>query len=216
MTKTQLNFVQLYNLLYDHLDSTGWWPARTDWEIVWGAVLIQNTNWKNVDYALATLKDATEFLPSKIRQLSNDELQQIIHSAGFYVRKAQTIQNLCTYFASYEDQLSRLRLKPATVLRRELLALPGIGHETADTLLLYVLSKETFIVDVYSRRLCQHLGINLPPKYDVAQRLIMPQLSSLTLRSFQELHACVVLTGQQFKTESAWQDSFLAPYQLKL
>ena len=215
MTKTNINLTQLYDLLYDHLDSNGWWPARTDWQIIWGAVLIQNTNWKSVDYALAAIKEQTEFLPSKIRLLSNEQLQEVIHSAGFYVRKAQTIQNLCAYFATYQDNLGLLRMKPVEQLRLELLALPGIGRETADAILLYVLSKETFIVDVYCRRLFQHLGVILPKGYDEAQRLIMPQLTTLTLRSFQELHACIVLTGQLYKTESAWQESFLAPYQLK-
>lgn len=216
MARKTIALAELYELLYDNLDSNGWWPARTDWQIVWGAVLIQNTNWKNVDYALADLKQATDFLPANIRKLSNEELAQIIHSAGFYVRKAQTINNLCDYFANYHDDLAQLRLQPAPELRKALLALPGIGHETADAILLYVLSKETFIVDVYARRLFDHLGVSLPKTYDAAQKLIMPELSSLTLRSFQELHACIVLTGQAFKTEQDWQASFLAPYQLKL
>lgn len=215
MASQKITLTELYEILYDHLDSDSWWPARTDWQIVWGAVLIQNTNRKNVDYALIDLKRATNFLPENIRQLQPQELEQLIHSAGFYVRKAQTILNLCNYFAQYHDNLAQLRMLPAHQLRHELLGLPGIGHETADAILLYVLSKETFIVDVYARRLFQHLGLILPKSYDTAQKLVLPELSSLTLRSFQELHACIVLTGQAFKTEQDWQDNFLAPYQLK-
>ncbi|WP_125604615.1 endonuclease III domain-containing protein [Lapidilactobacillus bayanensis] len=216
MTRKKITLAELYELLYDHLNSNGWWPARTDWQIVWGAVLIQNTNWKNVDYALANLKQATDFLPANLRRLSNQELEQIIRSAGFYVRKAQTIKNLCDYFATYHDNLAQLRMKPAAELRQELLALSGIGHETADVILLYVLSKETFIVDVYARRLFDHLGIVLPKTYDAAQELVMPDLTLFTLRSLQELHACIVLTGQTFKTEQDWQNNFLTPYQLQL
>lgn len=216
MVRKQITLVELYNILYDHLDSTGWWPARTDWQIVWGAVLIQNTNWKNVDYALAALQQTTDFLPANIRQLSNSELEQIIHSAGFYVRKAQTIKNLCHYFDTYHDDLAQLRTLPASRIRQELLALSGIGRETADTIMLYVLSKDTFIVDAYARRLFQRLEVELPKTYDGAQKLIMPELAPLTLRGFQELHACIVLTGQAIKTEQDWQNSFLAPYQLHL
>ncbi|KRM79009.1 deoxyribonuclease (pyrimidine dimer) [Lapidilactobacillus dextrinicus DSM 20335] len=216
MARKQITLVELYNILYDHLDSTGWWPARTDWQIVWGAVLIQNTNWKNVDYALAALQQTTDFLPANIRQLSNSELEQIIHSAGFYVRKAQTIKNLCHYFDTYHDDLAQLRTLPASRIRQELLALSGIGRETADTIMLYVLSKDTFIVDAYARRLFQRLEVKLPKTYDGAQKLIMPELAPLTLRGFQELHACIVLTGQAIKTEQDWQNSFLAPYQLHL
>lgn len=211
---TLINLPELYDLLYDHVDSTGWWPARSDWQIIWGAVLVQNTNWKNVDYALADLAAATAFLPERIRQLTTAQLQQTIRSAGFFVRKAQTIQNLCAYFAQYQDDLGQLRRLPPAQLRRELLALKGVGEETADTIMLYGLSQATFIVDVYARRLFQRLQAPLPRTYQAAQQLILPQLDPLTLRGLQAFHACIVLFGQQVKTEQAWQASFLSSYQL--
>ena len=159
-----------------------------------------------------TTKESNE----ETEKLVDSELEQIIHSAGFYVRKAQTIKNLCHYFDTYHDNLAQLRTLPASRIRQELLALSGIGRETADTIMLYVLSKDTFIVDAYARRLFQRLEVKLPKTYDGAQKLIMPELAPLTLRGFQELHACIVLTGQAIKTEQDWQNSFLAPYQLHL
>lgn len=216
MSAQTIDLPQLYQLLYDHLDTNGWWPAVTDWQIIWGAVLIQNTNWKNVDYALADLQQATHFEPAQIRQLSTPELEQTIRRAGFYVRKAQTIQNLCQLFARYNDDLAAMRLLPKADLRQQLLALKGVGHETADTTMLYVFSKETFIVDVYARRLFTHLQLTLPKTYDAAQALIWPQTASLTLRGLQQFHAGIVTFGQQVKTEADWQQSFLANYQLAL
>lgn len=213
---TSITLPQLYRQLNDHLDTNGWWPAINDWQIIWGAVLIQNTNWKNVDYALASLATATDFEPAQIRQLAAPDLEQIIRSAGFYVRKAQTILNLCQFFAQYDDDLARLRLLPRADLRRQLLALTGVGHETADTIMLYVLSKETFIVDVYARRLFGRLGCALPRQYDAAQQLILPAVQHLTLRGLQQLHAGIVLFGQDVKSDDAWQASFLANYRLQL
>lgn len=74
------------------------WPGRSDWEVIWSTILIQNTNWKNVDKALKVLYQETNFLPANILKLSNEELQQTIVSAGSYTRKAQTIKNLAQYF----------------------------------------------------------------------------------------------------------------------
>lgn len=214
MSSQIITLPQLYQLLHDHLDTNGWWPAVTDWQIIWGAVLIQNTNWKNVDYALADLRQATDFEPAQIRRLTTPELEQTIRSAGFYVRKAQTIQNLCQFFARYNDDLAAIRLVPKAELRQQLLALRGVGHETADTMMLYVFSKEAFIVDVYARRLFKHLQLTLPKTYDAAQTLIWPEVADLTLRGLQQFHAGIVTFGQQVKTESDWQQSFLANYQL--
>ena len=94
--KTSLN--QLYDIMYDHMDPTGWWPGRSDWKVIWSTILIQNTNWKNVAKALRSLYQATDFLPQNILNMTNEKLSKVIASAGFYTRKTQTIKDVATYF----------------------------------------------------------------------------------------------------------------------
>ncbi len=94
----EITLNQLYDIMYYHLDTNGWWTDRPDWEVIWSTVLIQNTNWKNVDKALKILYKATNFLPANILKMSDEELQQTIVSAGSYTRKAQTLKNIAQYF----------------------------------------------------------------------------------------------------------------------
>lgn len=216
MQETKITLEELYEKLGAQISPAGWWPAASDWEIIWGAVLIQNTNWRNVDLALAELKQNIGFglKPSDVRQLSGDELAQVIRSAGFYTRKAQTIVHLSNYFAQYNDDLEAVRQLPRKVIRQELLAINGVGEETADTIMLYAVQKSGFIVDKYSRRLFQSLGVVLPPKYGQAKIYVEQSIKSLTLRGWQNLHALIVLFNQQYKLPQDFNDSFLAGYQL--
>ena len=136
--------------MYDHLDLNGWWPGRSDWQIIWSTVLIQNTNWKNVDNALDSLYQATGFLPANILDMSDEKLQQVIAPAGSYTRKAQTIKNIALYFRdrfNYDLELAQQQNKQD--LRKEILAIKGIGPETADVILMYGLRKGEFVVDQY-------------------------------------------------------------------
>ena len=102
---------QLYNIMYDHLDPTGWWSGRSDWQVIWSTILIQNTNWKNVDKALDSLYHATSFLPTNILRMRDEDLQQTITSARSYTRKAQTIKNMALYFRDRFNYDLELALK---------------------------------------------------------------------------------------------------------
>ena len=210
-----MQLTQLYNLLYDTYGDQGWWPGRSDWEILFGSVLIQNTNWRNVDQAIAALTQATDMIPHQMRTLSTDQLQDLIRPAGFFTRKAQTIQNLLIWLAAANDDLARLRRTPPQRLRTSLVALSGIGDETADDILLYVLSVPTVIIDKYTRRFFNRFEITLPASYLAAQKAVADQLPNFTLRGLQNFHALIVAVEKEKYTKSQWQDLPMSQYRLE-
>lgn len=213
--KKKITLNQLYDIMYDHLNPTGWWPGRSDWEVIWSTVLIQNTNWKNVAKANLVLYKSTNFLPQNILALSDKELAQAISSAGFYSRKVKTIKALATYFKGFDFNLELLQERPKTELRSELLNIKGIGPETADVILMYGLRKGEFVVDTYSRRLFACLGCKLPD-YETAKQIIEADLEQFTLRNYQNFHAVIDMFNQQYKLPQDFEKSFLANYEITI
>lgn len=206
---------QLYNIMYDHMDPTGWWPGRSDWEVIWSTILIQNTNWKNVAKALQDLYNATQFLPKNVLALSNEELEKVIASAGFYTRKAQTIKNVAQYFKEeFNCDLELAQMQDKNQLRKQILAIHGIGPETADVILMYGLRKGEFVVDKYSRRLFDCLGWKNIPSYQAAKEIAERNLPNFTLRNYQNFHAMIDTFNQEYKLPKEFESSFLKGYQL--
>lgn len=213
MEKITLN--QLYDIMYDHMDPTGWWPGRSDWEVIWSTILIQNTNWKNVAKALTSLYYATDFSPQNILNMTNEELSKMIASAGFYTRKTQTIKNVATYFNdNFDCDLELAQEQNKRKLRQEILSIHGIGPETADVILMYGLRKGEFVVDTYSRRLFTCLGWKNVPPYEKAKVLIEKNLDNFTLRNYQNFHAMIDTFNQEYKLPQQFDNSFLAKYEL--
>ena len=190
-------------------------PAETPWEILWGGILVQNTNWRNVDYALANLKAATGFEPQRLLTLSAEQLTTLVKPAGFYTRKVPTLQGLAAWCGQYDFDLDRMRALPADQLRRELKALRGIGDETADYFSVYVFNQPTIIVDTYLRRLFGWLGQTLPSGYLKAQAQIQANWAPDFAKA-REFHALIVEFGKQFKTTAAFEASFLGSSRLSL
>lgn len=210
----------LYQALLTDLGPRHWLepgvaPAETPWEILWGGVLVQNTNWRNVDYALANLKVATQFDPQQLLALSTTELTALVKPAGFYTRKVPTLQGLAAWAKQYDFNLTTMRQLPAVQLRRELKALKGIGDETADYFSMYVFDNPTIIVDTYLRRLFAWLGQALPSSYLKAQALI-DGAWTYDFAHAREFHALIVDYGKQVKTTAAFEASALAGQQLQL
>lgn len=161
---------------------------------------------------MKVLYQETNFLPANILKLSNEELQQTIASAGSYTRKDQTIKNLAQYFKdkfNFDIKLAQKQNK------KEILAIKGIGPETADVILMYVLRKGKFVVDQYSRKLFSCLGWQNIPPYEKAKKFIEANLTNFTLRNYQNSHAMIDMFGQKYKLLEQFKDSFLADYQLK-
>ncbi|VDG33940.1 endonuclease III [Lactobacillus paraplantarum] [Lactiplantibacillus mudanjiangensis] len=215
MTITELYQTMLSEMGPRHWLTAGIAPAETPWEILWGGVLVQNTNWRNVDYALMNLKRATQFEPQALLQLSSADLTALVRPAGFYTRKVPTLQSLARWTAQYEFNLTTLRALPADQLRQELKALPGIGDETADYFSMYVFHNPTIIVDTYLRRLLTWLEQPLPRQYMAAQAQLQ-QSWQPDLATAWEAHALVVDFGKQVKTTADFKASFLAGQRLAL
>ena len=170
-----------------------WWPADTPFEMMVGAVLTQATAWTNVELAIGRLKEAAALSPAAIREMEPDKLASLIYSSGFYNAKAQRLKALVEYLGdTYEDDIAAMRLEDGATLRRELLAVRGIGEETADAILLYALGKPSFVIDTYTRRLFKRLGI-VPESegYSAYQRMFSDSLPRNTAL-FGEYHALIV------------------------
>ncbi|GAH86327.1 unnamed protein product, partial [marine sediment metagenome] len=139
---------EVYQLLFDRFGHQHWWPGETQFEIIAGAVLTQNTNWANVKKAIANLKSAHLLTPEKLYNLDLSQLAELIRPAGYYNIKAKRLKNFVKWlFQNYDGQLTNLQNLDTGQLRAELLAIKGIGPETADSILLYAFNREIFVID---------------------------------------------------------------------
>lgn len=193
------NLMDIYDRLYRHFGPQHWWPGQTPLEIMIGAVLTQNTNWKNVEKAIDNLKQAALLDAEKLDRLPADELARRIRPAGYFNIKAKRLKALIRWFGmEYRGDPQRIDQRPVDLLRQELLAVNGIGLETADSILLYAFGKPVFVVDTYTARiLARHQLITPPVGYQEIQDLFestLPRDAAL----FNEYHALLVCCGKQF------------------
>lgn len=205
---------ELYHTMARAMGPQPWLKPGTPWaetpvEIMLGAILVQNTNWRNVEPALRNLKRETAFEPAKLRALTPATLTPLIQSSGFYRRKAAAILSLAAWLGDHGDDLDALKHGDGAQERAELLAITGIGNETADYILMYTLDHGTFMVDTYARRLFSWLGATMPKTYPAFQKRVLAQFP-LGLRDRQEFHALIDEFGKQVKTDSDFAASFLA------
>ena len=137
-----------------------WWPARSRFEVIVGAFLTQNTNWRNVERALANLIGARALSPAALRTIPLARLEQMVRPAGYFRQKARRLKNFVRFLdRRYGGSLPRMFRVPTMQLRQEMLALNGIGPETADSILLYAGSHPVFVVDAYTRRVAARHGL---------------------------------------------------------
>lgn len=170
-----------YRALFGAWGNQHWWPARTRFEVVAGAYLTQNTSWKNVELALNNLRKNRALSLAAVRAISLRDLEQLIRPAGYFRQKAARLKTFVAFVdACYGGSLQRMFRQPTETLRRELLALHGVGPETADSILLYAGQHPIFVVDAYTRRIVDRHGI-LPANspYDEIRVLFERALSSL-------------------------------------
>jgi len=185
--------IQIFNRLAVHFGPLHWWPAESPFEVVVGAILTQNTAWRNVELAIARLRAAGALTPGAIASLSPSELEEHIRPAGFFRQKAERLQLFVTHLAGrYRGDLSAMLAGPLAQVRAELLTLKGIGPETADSILLYAGGHPSFVVDAYTRRLFARLGLLRGDEgYEMIRSLFMSVLPAET-DLFNEYHALIV------------------------
>lgn len=164
-----------------------------------GAILAQNTAWRNAEWAIQNLKSAGCLDPERIDRLSWNKLSSIIKPAGFYRLKAQRLKALVRFLMQrYRGRVESLDLVDSRQLRRELLEVEGIGEETADSILLYALNRPCFVVDGYTRRIgARHVLFPYQARYDEIQRWFTEQLPE-DPKLYNEYHALLVRLGKEY------------------
>lgn len=188
----------VYDALYRRYGPQHWWPAETPFEVMVGAVLTQSAAWTNVEKAISNLKAAGVLSPSALRDMEVERLATLIYPSGYFNAKAAKLKALVGWYRSgYGDELYKLKSGTIDELREELLRVHGIGEETADSILLYAVGKPSFVVDAYTRRIFQRLGV-VPQKdsYSQWRELFMKALEP-DVSKFSEYHALLVRHGKE-------------------
>ncbi|MDY6892668.1 MAG: hypothetical protein SVO26_02990 [Chloroflexota bacterium] len=188
----------IYHILLDCYGPQHWWPADTPFEIIVGAILTQSAAWGNVEKAIMNLKQADALDSRLLREIPLDELAQLIYPSGYYNAKAAKLKAFVEYLGSaHQDSLEKLFSQDIPSLRRELLAIHGIGKETADSIILYAAQKPIFVIDAYTHRILSRLGSSFSKNdYSGLQKLFMDNLPHEQLL-FNEYHALLVCHGKE-------------------
>jgi endonuclease-3 related protein len=177
-----------YSVLYDTWGPQHWWPARTRFEVIVGAYLTQNTSWRNVEIALRHLRREGLLNLAGIRNIPREQLEALIRPTGYFRQKAARLKTFVAFVDQhYESSLRRLFAQPTHKVRQELLALNGVGPETADSILLYAGQHPVFVVDAYTRRIVERHGVasenteyeELRKVFEQALRQVLPTPAKL-------------------------------------
>jgi endonuclease III related protein len=188
-----------YNSLFTALGPQHWWPGKTQFEVIVGAILTQNTAWANVELAIANLRAEKLLSPAAIEEIPLGRLQRLIRSSGYFRQKARKLKALCKFLRTeYGGSLKRTFGTPTLALREKLLGVFGIGPETADSILLYAGGHGVFVVDAYTKRiLVRHGWIAESAKYDDVRWLFERQFPG-NVERFNEFHGLIVNVGKNF------------------
>lgn len=218
-----MNLKKIYQNLREKYGKQDWWPIlvfKTGrqgdiktlrvragkfnepemFEICVGAILTQNTNWGNVEKAIINLKKEKLLSPKKILKYPKGKLKRLIRSSGYYNEKAKKLVAYSGWLmVNYNGKLKKFFKQPLKKCRDELLKIHGIGPETADSILLYAGQKPSFVIDAYTRRLCQKYGVEFKT-YDEYKKYFESKLPK-SYKLFNEFHALIVCWGKENKKD---------------
>jgi endonuclease-3 related protein len=189
---------KIFRILLETFGPRNWWPGETPLEVIIGAVLTQNTSWKNVERAIGNLKTKKLLDIKKLYNITPSLLAEIIRPAGYFNIKAARIKNVIkVLYEHYNSNIERLSSVDIHELRRIVLAINGIGPETADSILLYALGKPIFVVDAYTKRFLKNHRLYDGESYADVQAYFMKHLPS-DVYLFNEFHALIVYLCQSY------------------
>lgn len=190
--------LKIYATLLDSFGPQGWWPAKTRFGVIVGAILAQNTNWKNVETVIAELEKKGLLKPEKFDKVTLQKLTGLIRPTGYFNQKAKKLKAFMNYFEGYGFDVKKMMREDLPKLRAELLDVWGIGPETADAILLYALDKPVFVVDTYTRRVFSRMGfVNEEITYGDLRAFFESRLSK-DLALFKEFHALIDELAKRF------------------
>jgi endonuclease III related protein len=198
-SRTAQTLRTFYKAMLDALGPQHWWPGQTPTEVIIGAILTQNTAWRNVERAIDNLKRAGALDWQRLYDLPFDELAELIRPAGTFNVKARRLKNFVEWLHDrFDADLERLFATSLPSLREELLEVHGIGRETADAILLYAGGLPSFVVDAYTARiLYRHRLIDSSADYDEIKDLFESNLPD-DVQMFNEFHALLVQVGKSY------------------
>lgn len=195
----EAQLVTVYRTLRKAFGHQRWWPGDTPFEVMIGAILTQNTAWTNVEKAILALKKSDQLSFKALQRIPVKKLARLIRPAGYFNVKADRLKSFMKFLAGEcQGDLASLKLQPMHVLREKLLAVKGIGPETADSILLYALDKRSFVIDAYTRRIFSRHGLadELEP-YDVWRELFTRALPA-SRDLYNDYHAQIVRTAKEY------------------
>jgi endonuclease-3 related protein len=201
--KVERNLRRAYELMRARFGHQRWWPGETPFEVCVGAILTQNTAWTNVERAIANLKAARVLEPATLFALSESRLADLIRPAGYFNVKARRLRSfLRVLVEGFGGDLKRLFDGETSTVRARLLAIHGVGPETADCLLLYAGGHHSFVIDAYTRRIFQrhHWSSKSPASYDdlklLCESALDQKAGATRLDYWQDYHAQLVMVGK--------------------
>jgi len=184
---------KIYDTLFARYGNLRWWPAQSPYEVIVGAVLTQNTNWGNVEKAIGNFNG--DITPTRVLSLGQDELKAIIRPAGFFNQKAGYLKAITEWYAMYDFDATRVMALTLNDARNQLLAVKGIGNETADSILLYAFGFPTFVIDKYTQRFCSRFILDAGDNYMSCKNYFeknLPKDAAL----FNNYHALLVINAK--------------------
>ncbi len=193
---------RFYEVLVEAYGPQRWWPSESAIETIVGAYLTQNTSWRNVERSIAKLKEAGVLSVEGLRGVPEEALRELIRPSGYMVRKGAAVKAFIALLDTrYGGSLEAMAAAPVGETRDALLALPGVGPETADAILLYALDQPVMVVDEYLRRVVTRHGLmEEPARYPAVQALALGAFAGddpATLRAhYNEFHALIVMVGK--------------------
>jgi endonuclease-3 related protein len=191
---------KVFDRLYAHYGPQQWWPGETPFEVMVGAVLTQNTAWSNVEKAIGNLQANAALSPDAILATPPAQLAAWLRPSGYFNVKAARLREFCRWYVE-RSGLAGLQALPTEELRRELLAVKGIGPETADDILLYAFERPVFVVDAYTRRIFSRLAlITGEEDYEEVRGFFEQDLGGSckdNVALFNEYHALIVVHAKE-------------------
>lgn len=187
---------EVYQRLFSAFGSQHWWPGESPFEVMVGAVLVQNTAWKNVEKAIDNLRQADRLEPRPLYDLPVTELEELIRPAGYFRLKAKRLKHLLEFIVEqYDASVEAMFETDRHTLREQLLSVHGIGPETADSILLYAGGMPAFVVDTYTHRMmARHGWIDFETDYHTLQEHFTDNLEE-DVQLYNEFHALIVRLG---------------------
>ena len=185
--------LEIYHKLFAHYGDLPWWPAKTPYEVMVGAILTQNTAWTNVEKAIERFEG--DLSPERIHHMPLKELQDVIRPAGFYKQKSKYLKALTEWFLTYDCDVKHIQNLNLDDVRKELLSVYGVGNETADSILLYAFHFPTFVVDAYTMRLFKRYPLEAGKTYLQVKKFIERRIPTDVLM-YNRFHALIVQNGK--------------------